>query len=260
MRKGLGLAAVGAIVVFVMVGSAGALASGSARIASACLNKRLSAFGPQVTFRLVLHGKVSCNTARRTRRAYERALLAGRCRSRICGVVFAGGWTCSSTSAVEERQDGGLAGGCERTGASFKVYTVSSRATPSNPDGFQVRLAGGFFLCSIMGSAAGGEGLAAGGGAFCLSHGSPPAESNWHAANVQPNGQVTSCSEEASMMRADCYSGQGDDLGLPYLSPGQQTDVAPFICKVLATGVECTVAATGKGFLITPETVMVLGG
>jgi hypothetical protein len=43
------------------------------------------------------------------------------------------------------------------------------------------------------------------------------------------------------MMRPDCYSGQGNDIGLGYLSPGQQTTLGPL-------------TATGKGFLITPRT------
>jgi hypothetical protein len=149
-------------------------------------------------------------------------------------------------------------------GASPGFYILEQAKQPTPPPsdstGFQVRLTGGFFLCSITLSASGGEALVNAGGAFCLSHGSPPAESNWHAANVQPNGQVTSCSEDVSMMRPDCYSGQGNDIGLSYLSPGQQTTVGPLTCKVLEAGVECTVAATGKGFLITPETVTEVGG
>jgi hypothetical protein len=131
---------------------------------------------------------------------------------------------------------------------------------PSSPTGFQVRLAAGFFLCAITLSGNPAEGVAAAGGAFCLSHGSPPAESNWHAANVQPDGKVTDCSEEVSMMRPDCYSGQGNDIGLPYLSPGQQTTVGPVTCKVLEDGVECTVTATGKGFFITPIESVPVGG
>jgi hypothetical protein len=62
------------------------------------------------------------------------------------------------------------------------------------------------------------------------------------------------------MMRADCYSGQGDDPGLPDLSAGQASTVGPFTCKVLETGVECVVTATSKGFRVTPETVTEVGG
>jgi hypothetical protein len=131
---------------------------------------------------------------------------------------------------------------------------------PSSPTGFRVRLTAGLFLCAITLSGNPAEGVVVAGGAFCLSHGSPSAESNWHAANVQPDGQVTDCSEEASIMRADCYSGQGNDIGLPYLSPGQQTVVGPFTCKVLEGGVECIVTATGKGFLITPIESVPVGG
>jgi hypothetical protein len=149
-------------------------------------------------------------------------------------------------------------------GSRFVVSAWTTHAAPAptpSTTGFQVRLSAGFFLCGITLSPIAGEGgLAEAGGAFCLSHGSRPAEVNWHAANVQSNGDVTSCSEEVSMMRADCYTGQGNDEGLPYLSPGQETTVGPFTCKVLGTGVECTVTATGKGFLMTPESSAEVGG
>lgn len=41
---------------------------------------------------------------------------------------------------------------------------------------------------------------------------------------------------------------------------GKVITVGVFTCKVLETGVECTVTETGKGFVIPPETVTAIGG
>jgi hypothetical protein len=54
------------------------------------------------------------------------------------------------------------------------------------------------------------------------------------------------------------------DPGNPGIAPtfatGKVVAVGAFTCKVLETGVECTVTASGKGFLITPESVTEVGG
>jgi hypothetical protein len=200
--------------------------------------------------------------------AYFGKMAAGGCRvqNNRCALTVASGWGCSIISPVAERKElGGAFVGCVRSNARILVYQTKKHLAPapvpSKPTAFEVRLPAGFFLCDITVSPiVGGGGLAGAGGAFCLSHGSRPAEVNWHAANVQSNGDVTSCSEEVSMMRADCYAGQGNDEGLPYLSPRQQTTVGSLTCKVLEAGVECTVTATGKGFLITPESSTEVGG
>lgn len=113
-------------VVFATVPAAGTSAATGAVASSVCSSKRLDGFGPQpVTFRLALRGDVSCAEARRTRLSYEHAILDGRCRTRICDVTFRGGWRCSSTNSVESQENGGLEGGCERKGASFRVYILS---------------------------------------------------------------------------------------------------------------------------------------
>jgi hypothetical protein len=98
---------------------------------SACSNRsyNLGKFTGIATFRFVLKRNVSCSQAHRTESEYVRALVAGRCRSRICtAVTFPGGWRCSSSSSAEEHE-GAPAGGCSgRHGASFVVYLVRSRA------------------------------------------------------------------------------------------------------------------------------------
>jgi hypothetical protein len=75
------------------------------------------------------------------------------------------------------------------------------------------------------------------------------------AVTLQLNGQVTKgCSGHES----EC------DPGNPGIAPtfatGKVVTVGAFTCKVLETGVECTVTATGKGFVMTPESVTEVGG
>jgi len=80
-----------------------------------------------LTYRFVLKGHVTCAEAHRTMRAYVRALVAGRCPTRICTqVLFPGGWTCSATSTVEQRAGSPL-GGCDRRNASFQVFSAARR-------------------------------------------------------------------------------------------------------------------------------------
>jgi len=75
-------------------------------------------------------------------------------------------------------------------------------------------------------------------------------------ATLRPDGQVETCSRHQTEVR--CFEGNvGEDT--PTLSAGAVDSLGSFTCKVLASGVECTVIATGKGFLITPETVTGVG-
>jgi hypothetical protein len=73
-------------------------------------------------------------------------------------------------------------------------------------------------------------------------------------ATLQLNGQVATCAGSES----HCDLGQAGTV--PTYSPGKVVTVGAFTCKVLEAGVECTVTATGKGFLITPESVTDVGG
>jgi hypothetical protein len=124
------------------------------------------------------------------------------------------------------------------------------KPAPSNPSEFRVRLAGGTFGCAV-GEV--GETLCF--GVPLTPEGSAP---NVQVAKLQSGGQVTACVEHG-LSDVHCFEGNlGDPI--PYLSPGQQTTVGPFTCKVLQAGVECTVTATGKGFLLTPEAVTEVGG
>lgn len=120
---------------------------------------------------------------------------------------------------------------------------------PSNPTEFRVRLAGGTFGCAV------GEIEET----VCFGAPTTPEGStaSVQVAKLQLTGQVTTCVEHGST-DDHCFEGNlGDPI--PYLSPGQQTTVGPFTCKVLESGVECTVMPIGKGFLITLTTTMSVG-
>lgn len=74
-------------------------------------------------------------------------------------------------------------------------------------------------------------------------------------ATLRPDGQVVRCTDGP---RAEpCLQG---DLGspLPTLTTGQRTVIGPSTCTVLEAGVQCTLTATGKGFLITPTDISLI--
>jgi hypothetical protein len=131
------------------------------------------------------------------------------------------------------------------------AWTTIPPPVPSNPSEFRVRLAGGGLGCAVN-----EEGRTLCQGVPTTPEGREPLE---QIAKLQSDGQVTSCTEYYAKEVISCFAGNlGDPI--PYLSPGQQTTVGPFTCKVRTAGVECTVTATGKGFLITPESVTKVGG
>jgi hypothetical protein len=131
MRTGLGLTTVAVIVVLAFT-SAGAQATGGARIAAACSNETVMVLGPTlkpvaVTLRFVLHS-VSCTKAHSLIRTYFRQeTTPGYCRNRgnICAFV-SGGWICSLPLYAGE--GGGDFAACLRENpfAQVKVFKVSS--------------------------------------------------------------------------------------------------------------------------------------
>jgi hypothetical protein len=122
--------------------------------------------------------------------------------------------------------------------------------SPSNPPEFRARLAGGTIGCGL-----GTEGM------LCQGVPTVPEMSNpiVQVAKLQPTGQLMSCTEYEAAPQAACLEGNMGDP-IPNLTAGETSTVGLFTCKVLQTGVECTVTATGKGFLITPESVTEVGG
>lgn len=125
--------------------------------------------------------------------------------------------------------------------------TPAPPPAPSNPTEFYARPPGGFITCIVLGLPP--EVVCFGG-----PQSSDPLE---NVATLHPDGQVETCSRHQAEVR--CSEGNVGE-NTPTLSAREVDSIGPFMCKVLETGVECTVTATGKGFLITPESVTEVGG
>jgi hypothetical protein len=171
------------------------------------------------------------------------------------------GSTVKETRGIRRPNDSGCndTGGAESrawhwNGRRFVASAWTTHLAPaplqSNPPEFRVRLAGGGFECSLGVS-----------GMLCVGAPNAPegAEPLAQVAKLSSAGEVTRCTESLAKPVESCFVGNFG-YPIPYLSFGQQTAVGPFTCKVLETGVECTVTATGKGFLITPQSVTEVGG
>jgi hypothetical protein len=73
-----------------------------------------------------------------------------------------------------------------------------------------------------------------------------------HVAEIGPSGNVRRCTEPADSPEDFCEWGNvGRDP--PKHSAGEGVQIGRFFCEVLEEGVECTAAAAGKGFLMTPK-------
>jgi hypothetical protein len=71
-------------------------------------------------------------------------------------------------------------------------------------------------------------------------------------------GRVRSCAEPASAGGNPCELGDFGE-GTPTFKVGRKVRQGPFRCEVLASGVRCTVARTGKGFEIGPTGTTPIG-
>lgn len=77
-------------------------------------------------------------------------------------------------------------------------------------------------------------------------------------ATLGSGGQVTVCTQPQLSASGICNLGNLGDR-TPTYGVGRQITVGPFRCQVLRTGVQCTVASTGRGFLFGAATVGAVG-
>lgn len=76
-------------------------------------------------------------------------------------------------------------------------------------------------------------------------------------AKLHPDGKILTCSQP--LVGDDhCEAGNAGE-GVPTYSTGKRVKVGPFACKVLIGEVRCTVTASGKGFLISPDEITTVG-
>jgi hypothetical protein len=204
-----------------------------------------------VTYRFVLQGRVSCSEAQRTMRSYAHAITQGRCPTRICTqVTFPGGWTCSSSSAVEIKQGAALAG-CGRRGASFRVYKASPGGPPGAEQSVQFRSADDQIWC---GANVAGPGTLF----FCASP--RPGGRGQHSATLYSDGHVAFCNVAVATLSKACYDNWG--AGTPFLGLGKQNYINGVLCKYATAGMTCTLTGgrgKGRGFRINKNGAVQLG-
>lgn len=151
--------------------------------------------------------------------------------------------------------------GVKKTEADGLLPHCSANHAPAHPSPastaeFRTRPGGNFVACAMY---AGGR--AETGRVVC--QGNPRAMEGEvplvQLAKLQADGRVSTCSQPEAAGDHSCELGNFGDP-IPTYAPGKHVRVGPFVCKVLASGVECTVATTGKGFLITPTEATSMGG
>ncbi|HTZ88574.1 MAG TPA: hypothetical protein VMB05_18070 [Solirubrobacteraceae bacterium] len=136
-----------------------------------------------------------------------------------------------------------------RAGGSF-VAASGSAPTPVNPQRFKVVLPTGDFECEGQGA----------GEVGCFAE--PASGSSLvlkQEAILRPSGQVVACRNEDPSADTHCYGGN-DGTPAPTLAVGEQSTIGRYLCKVIASGVECTLAPTGPGFRITVTEIALVGG
>ena len=75
---------------------------------------------------------------------------------------------------------------------------------------------------------------------------------------LSANGEVVLCTAHPSARGGSCEGNAGEHT--PTLGYGRQIRRGRFRCQVLHTGVECTVVSTGKGFIMSRNKVVPVGG
>ena len=196
-----------------------------------------------VTYRFVLQGRVSCGEAHRTMQAYAHAITQGRCPSRICTqVTFPGGWTCSTASSVEIKEGAAIAG-CNRRGASFRVYKASPGGPPDAEQSVQFRSADNQIWC--------GANVAGPGTRFFCASPRGGTGSSQHSAILYKDGHAKLCNVAVATLSNECYQNWGVDT--PFLGLGKENYINGVLCKYRIAGMTCTLTSgpgKGRGFRI----------
>lgn len=97
--------------------------------------------------------------------------------------------------------------------------------------------------------------VAGGGQVVCTSYSSTAVQK----AVLNGSGQVVVCTQPVHGPTDPCQLGNlGDPI--PTYGVGQSVAVGGFRCQVLQAGLQCTVIASGKGFLFGPSAVTPVGG
>jgi hypothetical protein len=229
-----------------------------ARITTACPNLTVYAgkVVGTVNLRFELIGAVSCQEARRLIAEFFKRAVAGRCEGTACLVQLPKGWSCSYFFATESKETGGALAGCAQAAAGAKIRVYKASAAPASAPKRRVEAAE-FFVryphdravtCAMYDGRSGVQTL-------CETE-RPNYEQK---ATLEPSGIVHACSAHSRALTNACDLGNAGE-GTPTYRPGKQITVGRFRCRVLSSGVQCTLTAKGRGFLFTPTNILPVGG
>jgi hypothetical protein len=130
-------------------------------------------------------------------------------------------------------------------GAAGPARSANTRARPANGQAFE------FFAPPALGMECGMY-LS---GVHCQSERVHPYFAQ--VAELKPNGSATFCAARRVSNRCDLGNAGEHASRLGY---GRKATVGGFRCVVLRSGIECTIIASGKGFLITRSGMRGVGG
>jgi hypothetical protein len=168
---------------------------------------------------------------------------AGALPERICTqVTFPGGWTCSTASSVELKE-GAATAGCNRRGASFRVYKASPGGPPDAEQSVQFRSADNQIWC--------GANVAGPGTRFFCASPRGGTGSSQHSAILYKDGHAKLCNVAVATLSTECYQNWGVDT--PFLGLGKENYINGVLCKYRIAGMTCTLTSgpgKGRGFRI----------
>jgi hypothetical protein len=135
-------------------------------------------------------------------------------------------------------------------GSRFVVVATKRTPQPIHVIEFYARTPGLKVGCEIDDST-----VVNGGKVICYAYSSTVAR----AAVLNGTGQVAVCTQPIQGTTDPCQLG---NLGapIPTYNVGKSIALGGYRCQVLQAGLQCTVIASGKGFLFGPSTVTAVGG
>jgi hypothetical protein len=135
-------------------------------------------------------------------------------------------------------------------GSRFVVVATKRTSPPVHTIEFHASTQGLTVGCEIDDST-----VVNGGQVICSAYSS----TELRTAVLNGTGQVVACTQPSQASTGPCPQG---NLGapIPTYTTGKSIALGGYRCQVLQTGLQCTVNATGKGFLFGPSTITPVGG
>jgi hypothetical protein len=178
---------------------------------------------------------ITCAKARRMITAYLRRATPRVCTTHgtRCILSMESRWSCSFLSAGESETTGGAIMGCYRS-PTMRFLIIPVGQTKTTGQGFYVMTAPGV-SCGMSAHEVLCENLNL---------------DNNERVTLTEDGTVQACRWTGGGIANPCNVGNAGE-GTPTYQAGKRISVGPYKCDITATGVQCIVVASGKGFEMT---------